>query len=73
MSIPIEEFRVTVSGEHFAVFEVLIQPTHWRNSAIGDDSVERQRRFIHDAIAEKIRQEQETSNKKSKQEQSNER
>jgi hypothetical protein len=56
--LPFEEFRVAVSGEHHVCFVVAVLPTHWRYSEVGDDSVERQRKFIHDAIREKIEREQ---------------
>jgi hypothetical protein len=56
--IPFEKFRVLATGEPFAVFQVSVQPALWSRQAPGDDSVEKQCRFISDAIREKIEREQ---------------
>jgi hypothetical protein len=58
MSAPFQEFRVLATGEPFAVFQVSVRPALWSGQAPGDDSVETQRRFIADAIREKVEREQ---------------
>ena len=57
--IPFETFRVLVSGEHYAHFTVSVQPAYWSRQAFGEDAeIQRQQRFIQDAIKEKIEREQ---------------
>jgi hypothetical protein len=58
MSVPFQEFRVLTTGEPFAVFQVSVRPVLWSRQVPGDDCVEKQRRFIEDAIREKISREQ---------------
>ena len=52
MSTPFKCFRVTADGEHYAHFEVAVIPAHWLRGEEG--LVEEQRRFIREAITEKL-------------------
>lgn len=56
MSAPFSSFRVETSGKHYGHFEVLVSPAHWLH---GEEALaEEQRRFIREAIAEKLEKEQ---------------
>jgi hypothetical protein len=57
MSAPFESFRVTTAGQHYGHFEVSVCPAHWVRGE--DADVEKQRRFIREAIAEKLERERE--------------
>jgi hypothetical protein len=56
--IPFESFRVLATGEPYAFFQVSVQPAYWSRQGFGEDSeIQKQRKFIQDAIREKIERE----------------
>jgi hypothetical protein len=52
MSGPFKCFRVTASGDPYAFFQVAVIPAHWLRGE--ENQVEAQRRFIREAITEKL-------------------
>jgi hypothetical protein len=57
-NVPFETFRVLTVGDPYAFFQVSVQPAFWARQGFGEDSeIQKQRRFIQDAITEKIERE----------------